>query len=363
MRSDKSSWPQVDGFLRIPRPPTPTPTCPTTIPPPHPIDTPPTECSPMAGLFGLLPSPGTVSQRRDSDSPSGLRPLPLPWGKYATRATVPLHADRGTSIRSAAAATPTLHPRSAFDRPTRTLRPPGTGAGGDLLLHLFLFTSVADRVPGIQPGRAACSQRARRADYSAHACPLPASLSRMKPPYGSSAMIAFPHFGQCFVAMTIPTMFGVIVLWQAGHFGRWRFCVRKIAANNNAIFTPNPTSDTVCQRMPIPKDRKDSASHRAILALKTSSTNRGAMLTYTAVQYRRVDLLMDSTGNMVTSSQMRWWIQDLGNGSKHSIPRYSPAPAPKRSYLTTIPFPHPTDTPLTERSSMAGLLPGFPPAR
>src|ERR1700704_2728840 len=32
---------------------------------------------PMAGPFGLsLPSPGTVTQRRDSESPSGLRPLP-----------------------------------------------------------------------------------------------------------------------------------------------------------------------------------------------------------------------------------------------------------------------------------------------
>ncbi len=27
-------------------------------------------------------APDTVSQRRDSESPSGLRPLLLPWGKY-----------------------------------------------------------------------------------------------------------------------------------------------------------------------------------------------------------------------------------------------------------------------------------------
>ena len=34
----------------------------------------------MSGLFVLLHSPDAASQAREPDSPSGLRPLPHPWG-------------------------------------------------------------------------------------------------------------------------------------------------------------------------------------------------------------------------------------------------------------------------------------------
>jgi hypothetical protein len=41
--------------------------------------------SSSAGLFVLLYSPGTVSQAREPDSPSGLRPLSRPCDKPAFR--------------------------------------------------------------------------------------------------------------------------------------------------------------------------------------------------------------------------------------------------------------------------------------
>jgi len=42
-----------------------------------------------AGRPSIVPSPGTATQRRDSELPPGLRPLPLPWGKLKSQPLTP----------------------------------------------------------------------------------------------------------------------------------------------------------------------------------------------------------------------------------------------------------------------------------
>ncbi len=97
-------------------------------------------------------APGTASQRRDFDSPHGLRPSTHPWDNPSTRNV----SNRGSRYRHSACHRDRSASAALFKiRSTPSHSPhPLEGRGGRCPILLLMHD--ADRVPGIQLGRAAC---------------------------------------------------------------------------------------------------------------------------------------------------------------------------------------------------------------